>query len=176
MHPESSRLLHAFQVALDGEEPEQEVSLSDGSRFAVERDPSPGVVMRIRQASSSSASADAGSFSMVVFAASPRRPAGYPPGLPFVPDADVSVGVGTDGRRWANWWFAQDTDDLVDELVAQSRVDGWKEAGPPEAAARPGVRTAELHRGPHARFITAAGAGAAGFVSLAEYPREAPSR
>lgn len=172
MHPESERLLHAFQAALDSAEPRQEVALSDGSRFAVERDPSPGVVMRISPAGTSSTASVDSSFSMVVYAGAARRPAGYPPGLPFIPDADVSVGAGTDGRRWANWWFAEDPDGLVDELVLQSRADGWKEVPHDPALAKLGVRVVELQRGSRTRFITGATTSPAGFVSFAEYPRE----
>lgn len=172
MHPESERLLHAFQVALDSAEPRQEVALGDGTRFSVERDPSPGVVMRISPADTSSTASAGASFTMVVYSGAPRRPAGYPPGLPFIPDADVSVGVSPDGRRWANWWFAEDPDGLVDELIVQSRADGWKEVPHDPALAKLGVRVVELHRGTHARFITGATTAPAGFVSFAEYPRE----
>lgn len=167
MNPEEEKLLQAFEAVLESDDPSPEVTLADGSRFAVERDPAPGIVLRIRALHGARAS----DFSMVVYAAAPEPPPGYPEELPFVPHADVSIGrSGEDGRVWANWWFATNPSGVVEAVLRQSLSDGWVEEPHDPGLSNLGVRAVELHRGERTRFITATVTSPSGFVSFAEYP------
>lgn len=59
----------------------------------------------------------------------PRRPAGYPQALPFLPGTKAQTAVAVGGRDLAiaQWWLRADPDAALTFIVSASLAEGWRE-------------------------------------------------
>jgi hypothetical protein len=97
-------------------------------------------------------------------------PAGYPAGLPFVPNRQVAVELEAGGVRVMKWWGVDRPVELVQQLIGTSVQEGW---ALDEAAAAPSgdagvARRLRFARGTDERVIESVQAGHFSFVTLTE--------
>lgn len=122
----------------------------------------PGVIKKTRLSYPSGV----GSNISTLYAASPRRPAGYPEDLPFIPDMLLSVGQDERPGRPPSLQLYQisDVDAMVAELLSQSIEAGWQRIdAPPQPLMG---RAEQLVRESHRRVILAMSQESGGMIWL----------
>lgn len=103
-----------------------------------------------------------------VFTSSPARPAEYPPSLPFIANAEVTINESEDAMVAV--WKASDPVATFEELSRLSIEDGWAEEeseGGRRFGAVMGIRLVKFHRADRSRALTSA-QWPAPFVSLVD--------
>ena len=100
----------------------------------------------------------------------PEPPEGYPSGLPFVADRGVTLSlVGSPDRVHLVWFAEGPVEELLDELLRQSREAGWgvrSDRPPPEEDT--GMVELELLKDGRVRTLLGLESGAFGQVTLIE--------
>ncbi len=168
MQPDEKDLLEAVQEALHNPRYGGTVSLPGGGEATIEREPEPGIRLRLT-------SGGRDGTVVTLYAGSTSRPGIYPSGLPFVPGEDATVVDSVDGRVAVNWWTHSDPISVMDRVERESLRTGWRPAGRPGSAeAFPGLRVVQLEKEGVQRTLMAGGTGQGdetGFVSMVDEPQ-----
>jgi len=125
-----------------------------GMGMAVEKDPEPGVGVRMRFGAGTD---DA--FTSTMYLASAERPRGWPAEVPFLPDVGGSLTLfDRPDRGFSVQWFkVPDAAAAVRRIVDECRAAGWRESEEPAATgapAVPGSTTIVLEQGDVRRLVT----------------------
>jgi len=160
----------ALRAALDrSDSPQSEIEVN-GIRWLVERDPEPGVEVRLTSMGLPPVA------SSQHFYATTLKPPGYPAWLPFVPGRAVSVSVwGSPECGSVAWYSLRDPGKLLDDLLEVMERDGW----PPEDNGAPlgeEVAFINLQHGSRNRVIVSSGVGGEWVVVLSDYPATSGER
>lgn len=139
-----------------------------GMGMAVEKDPQPGVGVRMRFGAGTD---DA--FTSTMYLPSSERPRGWPAEVPFLPDVGGSLTLfERAGRGFSVQWFkVPDAPAAATRIVTECRAAGWRESDDPaasDAPAVPGSTTTVLERGEVRRLVTSLVAGEMAMVQLVE--------
>ena len=160
MNPAELANLQAVLGALKDAPSGTEMELSDGGRARVADDQpgSRGIWVQ---------NADGSGWQMRVYQPTPTRPEGYPAGMPFVPNANMSVTHGSEGNVMAVWESAE-PEPLFEELSSQAAASGWSvQPDNPIFARLPGgLRMRELKQGERTRIIMRMTAKGQGVVAV----------
>ena len=133
-----------------------------GGPIRLRKRPEPGVAFRVESLASG-----APEIALTAFEPADRPGPGYPVGMPFIPNLQVSVTTGpTPDRPTLAWWGVPDASGVATELVRQLERDGWEPAGEEALPPPISVRHITLRRGFEERIILATDAIAGGMVQL----------
>ena len=170
MSQNASRLMARFMTAQSTGTRELDFRDRDGTVLRIHWEPEPGVLAR---AFLSAPATDARPYA-TAYAAQTERPSDYPADFPFLPSQAVTVIFRAEPRgRAAGYWMAGgNIADVVDKVLAESRLTGWTPGstthGPSVGPAE--VQIVELWRATDRRFLMAMTDGDTDIVSLFDNP------
>ncbi len=136
--------------------------------FSIEKDPEPGVGMRMRFGAGTE-----DGFTTTMYAPSPERPLGWPREVPFLAGVGGSLTLfHRPGRGFSVQWFkVPDPAAGLKELVDQSAAEGWRVVATPTASLPPHMVLGEhvlLERGELQRTLMSVAAKDLGMIQLVE--------
>ena len=148
--------------------PAAALDVLSGMGFAIEKEPEPGVGMRMRFGA---ATEDA--FSTTMYAPTSERPAGWGPEIPFLPDVGGSLTLfDRPGRGFSVQWFkVPDPSAAMQQILNECLAAGWQRQDASEPAAPsslPGTQTVVLERDEVQRTLTSVALKEVGMLQLLE--------
>ena len=156
----------AFLAAADAsDEPVTEIEIQ-GRRLIVERNPEPGVLVRMRPADGSSPSTVS-----LHFEALDQRPPSYPAWLPFIPGHEASVAVWGDPEIGAvSWPEVNNPDDVITPLLEILRQEGWTGEETRTGRGSAPVEFLAFERDGRRCMVMSSSVGGESVVMLSSYP------
>jgi len=166
---ESDRELRdRLRQAVEKGGPAAALDVLSGMGFAIEKEPEPGVGMRMRFGAGTE---DA--FTTTMYSGASERPAGWPAEVPFLPDVGGSLTLfDRPGRGFSVQWFrVPDPSVAVQRILSECLATGWQRrdaSEPPAPSSPPGTQTVVLERDEALRTLSSVVVRDFGMVQLLE--------